>query len=206
MKSALIWLLLLCNLGIGPVEQVNDPDVPVQDPVEWQAPDPVVIDPTTSAWLKENLEHVTLEIYYMNPWRSTRAPASIYDLKRWSDLQVTVDGETLVQHKELIAQMLDTPAKVSNDKAYLDARIYYALRDDTGKVLFDMAMWGWGPGVEDIIFINGIPCAEDSIYYDAIMGFLPANAATEFQIYVEKDYERMDELEKMYQEFGGKPY
>ncbi len=60
--------------------------------------------------------------------------------------------------------------------------------------------------MEDIIFINGVPCEEDFIYYDAIMGFLPANAATEFQIYVEEDYERFDELDRMYQEFGGKPY
>ncbi len=141
MKEVLVWLLLLCNLGFGPAEQGNDPDVPAQDPVEWQAPDPVVVDPTTSAWLKENLEHLTLEIYYMSPWTLTRAPATVKNLKRWCDLHVTVDGETLGQHKELIVQLLDTPVTVVDEKdSYLDARVYYALRDDTGKVRFDVAM------------------------------------------------------------------
>lgn len=195
MKSALIWLLLLCNLGFGPAEQVNDPNVPAQDPVVWQAPSSAVEEPITSEWLEENLEHVTLEIYYMSPWMSTRAPVSVNDLKRWSDVRVTVDAETLSQHKDLLVQMLDTPTAALDEKdSYLDARIYYALCDDTGKVLFDVAMWWWN-GENEELLVNGTPCKEEDVFYDVVSTFLPPDAALEFEEHLEYWAENRDKGE-----------
>ncbi len=186
MKSALIWLLLLCNLGFGPAEQVNDPNIPVQDPIEWQAPSSAVEEPITSEWLEENLEHVTLEIYYMSPRMSTRAPVSVNDLKRWSDVHVTVDLETLSQHKDLLAQMLDTPiAALDGKDGGLDTRIYYALCDDTGKVLFDVAMWWWS-GENEELLVNGTPCKEEDVFYDVALAFLPPDAASDLEDYLKE--------------------
>lgn len=193
MKEMLVWLLLLCNLGFGPAEQGNDPDVPAQDPVEWQAPDPVewqapdpvVVDPTTSAWLKENLEHVTLELHYTDPCILRRNTWGVGQLRRSQscDAHVTADAQTVMEHKDLIVQMLDTPVTVlDGQKSCLDAYIYVALRDDTGKMLFDVAMWGWEDGA---VFVNGVPCKEEDVFYDVVLAFLPPDTALEFEEHLE---------------------
>lgn len=167
MKNVLILLLLLCNIGF------------VQGQGPSQNPAPV-----TSAWFAENLEHITLELYYTDPWLLTRAPVSVDDIKKWSDVRVTVDGETLGQHKELIVRLLDTPiTTVDEQDSYLDARVYYALCDDTGKALFDVAMWGR----RGEIFVNGIPCEEEDVFYNVALEFLPPDTALTLENYLERD-------------------
>lgn len=193
MKEILACLLLLCNLGFAPAEQVNDPNVPVQDPVEWQAPNSVVKEPITSAWLEENLEHVTLELYYMDPCYLKRNTWFVDQLKACCDVHVTVDAETLGQHKELLAQMLDTPVMAVDRKdGFIDAYIYFALCDDTGKTLFDVAMW-WGWGYE--VVVNGVPCEENDVFYDVLLAFLPPDTALEFEEHLEYWAENKDKGE-----------
>lgn len=182
MKSALIWLLLLCNLGFGPAEQVNDPNVPAQDPVVWQAPSSAVEEPITSAWLEKNIRHITLDLYYMDPWTLTRDAVNVDRLKTtYYDAHVTVGTDMLFRHKELLGQMLDTPVQALDDKVYPNARIYYAICDDSGKVLFDVAMWGWGDDNIPKIFVNGVPCEEEDVFYDVALAFLPPDAVSDLE-------------------------
>lgn len=162
MKKLLIWILILCGMGVG---QRHETAVPVER------------DQITGAWLEENLEHVTLELYYIDPYVLTRAPVTVEQIKKSCDIHVTVDAENLTPYKDLIVQMVDIPVTALDEEdVYLNARIYYALCDQEGNTLFDVAMWAWGTE-EDGIFVNGTPCEEESVFYETAQAFLPPDAA-----------------------------
>ncbi len=135
-------------------------------------------------WLKENAQSVTLELYYRSPYVFTYAPLTVPDLMKSHDVYISVDGASVEEHIDLLCQMLDTPAVPVDgpDEVHLDARVYYALRGKDGVTLFNVAMWGMAKN--DSIFINGIPCTAEPIFYDVAMEFLPADAAAELASYL----------------------
>lgn len=181
----ILALLILIAVGI------------YQNPSDGKRPVPI-----TGTWLEENLQDVTLEIYFMSPYTLTYAPVTAADLMRSCHLHITVDTEAVKEHKDLICQMLDTPlTSIDNDDEYLNARICCVLCDKNGEAVFEVAMWG-----VHAIFVNGVPYVEDPIFYDVIMEFLPEGAATELQIYLEKGFSGLDEVEKLYQDAGGSLY
>ncbi len=96
------------------------------------------------AWLKENAQSVTLELYYRSPYVFTYAPQTVPDLMRNHDVYISVDGASVEEHIDLLCQMLDTSAVPVDgpDAVHLDARVYYALRGKDGATLFHVAMWG----------------------------------------------------------------
>ena len=138
------------------------------------------------AEIKENLSNVTMELYYLDVYSLTRFPLTVKDLiGNHRALHVMVDSEALDEHKELIFEMLDTPTTVLDDKEdhCLNARVYYALYNDNGETLFNVAMWG----TKGELFINGIPCEEEYVFYDVAIAFLPPDVALAFESYLEGD-------------------
>ena len=138
------------------------------------------------AWLKKNAGNVTLEIYYASPYIATRDPWTKADLMGSGETRhITVDNETIKEHEDFICQMLDTPAVPVDDPdaVHLDARVYYALCGEDGEALFEVAMWGMEEA--DAIFINGVPCTADPIFYIVAMAFLPPDAGAEFTKFLE---------------------
>ena len=139
------------------------------------------IVPINAAWLEDNLQCVTLELYYIDPDVLTRAPWNITDLIRSCNIHITVRGGEIQKHKDLLCQMFDTPiVPIDNEDGYLNARIYLALYNEEDEAVFEVAMWG----KEDVIFVNGIPCTANSVFYDVIMEFLPEDASTELRNYI----------------------
>ena len=139
-------------------------------------------EPINGAWLEENLDDVTLELYYMSPNILTRTPLSEDDLMRTNELHITARGGTIWAHKDLISQMLDTSiTPVDNpDEVYLNARVYYTLCDKDGKTRFKVAIGGL-----DTVFVNGVPCVDDPIFYAVPMEFLPTDIVAEFRAFYE---------------------
>lgn len=138
------------------------------------------------AWLKKNAGNVTLEIYYASPYIATRDPWTKADLMGSGETRhITVDNETVKEHEDFICQMLDTPAVPVDDPGavHLDARVYYALCGKGGEALFEVAMWAMEEA--DVIFINGVPCTADPIFYVVAMAFLPTDASAEFTKFLE---------------------
>ncbi len=102
-------------------------------------------DGISGAWLKENAQSVTLELYYVSPYILTYHPWTETDLMRSSStLHITVDAETIKEHEDLICQMLDTPAVPVDDpdEVHLDEWLYSALRGKEGLTFFNVALWG----------------------------------------------------------------
>ena len=137
------------------------------------------------AWLRENAGNVTLELYYLDPHVFTYAPLTVPALMEFHDVY-SVDGAPVEEHLDLLCQMLDTPAVPVDDpdEVHLNARVYYALCGKDGEPLFEVAMWGMEEA--DAIFINGVPCTADPIFYIVAMAFLPPDASTEFAQFVER--------------------
>ncbi len=146
--------------------------------------EPPGADGISGAWLRENAQSVTLELYYLSPYVFTYAPLTVPDLMKNHDVYISADGASVEEHIDLLCQMLDTPAAPIDDpdEVHLNARVYYALRGRDGKTLFQVAMWGMEKNGS--IFINGTPCAAEPIFYDVAMEFLPPDAAAELASYL----------------------
>ncbi len=171
MTKLLIWFLILCGMGVGQRQETAAP---------------VEREQITGAWLEENLEHVTLELYYIDPYALTRAPVTVEQIKKSYDIHITADVEALTPYKDLIVQMVDMPVTALDEKdGFLNARVYYALCDQEDNILFDVAMWVWGTE-EGGIFVNGIPCKGESAFYSVAQAFLPSDAAATLKSAVEQ--------------------
>lgn len=181
MKKLLILILILCNMMASQGREAEGLNKETRQETDRLTMRTEEVD---NAWLEENLEHITLELYYIDPCTLTRNPVTINNIKQSCDMHITADTETVMQQRNLLIQMLNTPITTLDEKdSHLNARIYYALCDDTGKVVFDVAMWG----MDGELFINGIPCEEEFVFYDVAIEFLPPDIALAFESYLEGD-------------------
>jgi len=57
--------------------------------------------------------------------------------------------------------------------SHIDVRLYYVLESRENGKLIDVAMWG----SEESIIVNGFAVKDNAIFYDAILPFLPEEAA-----------------------------
>lgn len=176
MSRKLTALIVLLVVGLFPLSNQTEPGgQPAADGISgaW-----------LKAWLKENAQSVTLELYYRSPYVFTYAPLTVPDLMKNHDVYISADGTSVEEHIDLLCQMLDTSAVPVDgpDEVHLDARVYYALRSKDGVTLFNVAMWGMEKN--NSIFINGTPCTAEPIFYDVAMEFLPSDARAELARYV----------------------
>lgn len=126
-------------------------------------------------------ENITLTIYYLSPFVLTYARTTedklIEDLH---DFKIIITGDKLMEHVDLlekISKINPTPVK---EPSKVIARIYYAFQNENGDTLLSVSMWG----ANNSIFVNGIECEGDDIFYDMIIPFLPSNAVEELKNYL----------------------
>lgn len=141
----------------------------------------------------ENIEDISLTIYYMSPYILTGIPLSVDNLINSSSTKkIVINGSDLEEHIDLFKQISnDDLIPVKKKSSYLDVRLYYVIESKKSGKLFDVAMWG-GDGDDNSIFVNGFEVKGNDIFYDVIIPFLPKDAAKEWAIFVNRGEEGED--------------
>ena len=133
-----------------------------------------------------NLNDLSLTIYYMNPFIFTRRPLRVEDLiDSESTIKIHVDGNRLEEHIDLLSQIGNVQLRPIENDSYLNARIYYLFEAAKDGKILDAAMWMWGEFSDLDVLVNGAGVSDDAIFYDAIMPFLPENAAETLEEFLE---------------------
>ena len=142
------------------------------------------------------VKELTLTIYYINPSVLTPLPWSIDffvygsssvenpkgkkdDANGAYDQKFVIDGNQLEEHSDLLKKISSDVLVPTEQKSYVDVRIYYMFEKNNRKI-FDVAMWGG-----DNIFVNGIEVEENEIFYAIIMPFLSKDAAKALETFLE---------------------
>ncbi len=130
---------------------------------------------------EKNLGNLTLTIYFINPYILTRVALSVDDLINFRDVQIIIiNGSELEEHVDLLWQINKGNTIPVKNKSHVNARIYYVFEvAEEGKIL-DVSMWGGGRN----IFVNGVEVKENSVFYDIIMPFLPAEIGRLLEAYL----------------------
>lgn len=127
----------------------------------------------------EDINNLSLSIYYVNPYIFTLSPWSIDDLINSKNVnKVVIKGRDLEEHIDLLGQINNADLIQSNkNHPHLNVRLYYALESKKNGKILDVAMWG----DNNSIFVNGLEVNGNDIFYDVIMPFLPEDVAKEFK-------------------------
>ena len=161
-----------------------------------------------------DIEDVSLTIYYMSPFMLTAIPVSVdtmvyglpeasrpldmgSDENGWHQLKIVIDGERLEKHVDLLNQMVNTELVAVEKNSYEDIRIYYVFKSKNGEKIFDVALWDArysedGTYVDDCFIVNGIAVAEDIVFYEAIIPFLPDDELQGLLSYVNRRIQKID--------------
>lgn len=141
----------------------------------------------------ENIEDISLTIYYMSPYILTNIPLSVDSFTNSSSAKkIVINGSDLEEHINLFKQISnDDLIPIRKKSSYLDVRLYYVLESKKNGKLFDVAMWG-GDGDENSIFVNEFEVKGNDIFYEAIIPFLPEDAAKEWTVFINSGEEGED--------------
>jgi hypothetical protein len=122
----------------------------------------------------ENIDDISLTIYYMDPFTFTVIPLGIDDLMNnfYVD-KIVIRGNDLEEHIDLFKQInSDYMKPVWKKSPYINVRVYYVLESKKNGKLFDVAMWG----IDDkSMFVNGLEVKGNNIFFDVIKPFLTEN-------------------------------
>ena len=129
---------------------------------------------------KKNLDDISLTIYYMNLDIFTFAALSVDDLIKFNAVQkFVIDSNSLEEHIDLLKQLNKDALIPSENKSYINARIYYVFKTKKNRKIFDVIMWGsYGS-----VFINGLEVKGNDIFYYVIMPFLPEDETKKLETY-----------------------
>ena len=102
----------------------------------------------------ENLDGISLTIYFMDLGVFTLHPISVDDLIAENHThKIDVNSDQLKEHSNLLKKIGNTSlislTQEVNQKTYVDARIYYVFKDKKDQKIFDVAMWGVNLSEED---------------------------------------------------------
>jgi hypothetical protein len=129
----------------------------------------------------ENLNDISLTIYYMNLFRLTRAPVRLSDLiNRWHDYKVVVTGDDLLEYKDLLSRLINTELIPVKNESFVNARLYYVFTHEEYGELFSFLVYGGG----DVMFVNGREVEHDAVFYDIVIPFLPEDAVKTIERYL----------------------
>ena len=121
----------------------------------------------------ENVDDITMTIYYTNPLSLTRLPWTVDMLIDNCDHKIVVDGSELKRHFDIFGQIDKKIFIPVLNSSNMNARVYYTIESKKNGNLFEVAMWGEG----NSMFVNGVEIKENGILYDIIIPFLPEEAA-----------------------------
>ena len=128
----------------------------------------------------ENLDDISLTIYYMEVWTLTPIYVTVEMLREgWYANRIVVTGNDLKDHIYLFKQInKDTLIPMRGRPTFSpDIRLYYILESNINGKLFDVAMWGGRVGM----IFNGIEVEANPIFYDIILPFLPSDMAAHIE-------------------------
>jgi hypothetical protein len=128
-----------------------------------------------------DLHNLTLTIYYMSFSASTRLPVSLDRLtSELYDYKVTVSGEQLEEHSDLLNQISKTVLLPAENESFVDARLYYVFEhEEYGEIFSFLIFTGYGT-----MYINGYEVEHNNIFYYAVIPFLPADAVEAIEMYL----------------------
>jgi len=139
-----------------------------------------------------DLHTITLTIYYMDLFIRTPAPVRFEQLigggddntgqtiNGWYDYRIVISGENLADHRDLINQIINTELIPVDNESFVNARLHYVFEHVDYGEMFNFLAFGGG----DTIFINGVEVEHNSIFYDMVVPFLPANAIETIERYL----------------------
>ncbi len=128
------------------------------------------------------VDELSLTIHYMNPHLLTRMPVSEeYLIERWYEIKVTVSGELLEKHIDLVDQVAKAAFTPVKQESYVNARLYYVFESKDHRKIFSVCMWSG----DSKSIVNGIEVQNNDILYDVVMPFLPDDAAEELKTFMD---------------------
>lgn len=130
------------------------------------------LEPYTNLLESNRTDHLTLEIYYMDPSILTCKPVSIDDLIHSSSTHtIVIDNEELMAHIDSFKQInAENLVPVKNPPNSINTRLCYIVTDAGNEVL--VVAFG---GENNSVFVNGIEVTYNDMLYDAIRPFLEAD-------------------------------
>ena len=155
-----------------------------------------IISKSTSITLSDFIEQgdyegLSLTIYFCSPHHHIRMPLSVRSLTEdFHEYRVTVQGAT---RQLILFDMLSNLADVElipieNETQAICVRIHYVFETENGQNIFDVT-WGWGR--EANLIVNGLAVKENAIFLEVIKPFLPARAAYELELQLNRqDWDR----------------
>lgn len=130
---------------------------------------------------QENLDDLSLTIYYINPLILTLYPLSVDDLINMDNVhKIIIDGSNLEEHIDLLNRISNVDLVPVEQESRVDARLYYVFETENNRKVFDVSMWG----KDNSIFVNGIETEENDIFYDVLETFLPDEITKDLELYL----------------------
>lgn len=133
----------------------------------------------------ENIEDISLTIYYMSPYILTDVPLTVDDvIDSNSDNvnRIVISGGKLKNYIDLFEQInTDNIVRAKKRSSYVDIRMYYAFESRKNGKLLDVAFWGNNGN----ILIDGMEIRDNDIFYDIVIPFLPQNKVKEWKDFIE---------------------
>jgi len=130
----------------------------------------------------ENIDDLSLTIYYMSPFVIGHFPISIESFSRLmedQDRKIVISGSDLEEFINVFKQ-------INNDvlipvwwSSHLDVRLYYVLESRENGKLLDVAVWTNNRN----IVVNGIEVRANPIFFDVILPFMPKDVAEQWSIW-----------------------
>jgi hypothetical protein len=129
-----------------------------------------------------NLNDITLTIYYMDFSIRTRIPLSLESLMggRYNH-RVVITGEDLVKHRDLLEQIINVELIPVENETFVNARLYYVFEHGEHEEMFSFLAFGGG----DTMFVNGLEVEYNSIFFEAVLPFLPDDAVETIERYLD---------------------
>jgi len=116
----------------------------------------------------------------------TRAPVTLerlvggwYDnsgqlINGWYDYRITVTGESLEKHRDLLTQLTNAKLAPAESESFADARLHYVFEHEKYGELFSFL--AFGDGYRDTIVVNGVEVEHNSVFFEIVLPFLPEDA------------------------------
>jgi len=140
----------------------------------------------------ENFNDITLTIYYMDFFTLNPAPVRLEQLTGgwrdnkgqliggWYDHRIVVPGENLAENRDLIKQIVNAELVQVENGLFVNARLYYVFEHVAYGELFSFLAFGSG----DTMFVNGLEVEYNSIFFEAVLPFLPDDAFETIERYI----------------------
>jgi len=136
----------------------------------------------TEQTLNDNIDSVSLIIYYMDPRILTRVPVSLDSLiNGLYDYRIIVASEDLAKHRDLLNQLTSTEFVPVKSESVIDARLYYVFEHaEYGEIFNFLSSVRFG----DNISVNGHKTESNRVFFEMVVPFLTESAVEMIEVYL----------------------